>query len=44
MGAHPRDPASIDAPFEEPPLGRPIRVAVLAEPPVDPPQSQEWCW
>jgi amidase len=33
MGAHPRDPWSIDAPFEGPPLARPIRVAVLAEPP-----------
>src|SRR5262249_48176501 len=33
MGAHPRDPWSIDAPFEGPPLARPLRVAVLAEPP-----------
>lgn len=33
MGAHPRDPWSIDAPFDGPPLGRPIRVAVVAEPP-----------
>jgi amidase len=33
MGAHPRDPWSIDAPFEGPALGRPIRVAVIAEPP-----------
>src|SRR5215471_6225327 len=33
MGAHPRDPWSIDAPFEGPPLTRPIRVAVLPEPP-----------
>jgi len=33
MGAHPRDPWSIDAPFDGPKLGRPIRVAVLAEPP-----------
>jgi len=33
MGAHPRDPWSIEAPFEGPPLARPIRVAVLAEPP-----------
>src|ERR1700739_3096587 len=33
MGAHPRDPWSIDAPFEGPPPARPIRVAVLAEPP-----------
>src|SRR6201981_1603575 len=33
MGAHPRDPWSIDAPFEGPPLPRPLRVAVLAEPP-----------
>ena len=33
MGAHPRDPWSIDAPFDGPPLVRPIRVAVLAEPP-----------
>jgi amidase len=30
MGAHPRDPWSIDAPFDGPPLARPIRVAVLA--------------
>jgi amidase len=39
MGAHPRDPWSIDAPFDGPPPARPIRVAVLAEPPggsVDP--------
>jgi amidase len=33
MGAHPRDPWSIDAPFDGPPLGKPIRVAVLPEPP-----------
>ena len=33
MGAHPRDPWSIDAPFEGRALGRPIRVAVLPEPP-----------
>ena len=33
MGAHPRDPWSIDAPFEGKPLPRPIRVAVVAEPP-----------
>ena len=33
MGAHPRDPWSIDAPFDGPKLARPIRVAVLAEPP-----------
>src|SRR5215470_13584412 len=33
MGAHPRDPWSIDAPFEGPVLARPIRVAVLPEPP-----------
>ena len=33
MGAHPRDPWSIDAPFDGPPVSRPIRVAVLAEPP-----------
>jgi amidase len=33
MGAHARDPWSIDAPFEGPSLGRPIRVAVVAEPP-----------
>ncbi|MBR0934088.1 amidase [Bradyrhizobium jicamae] len=33
MGAHPRDPWSIDAPFEGPPLARPLRVTVLAEPP-----------
>jgi amidase len=33
IGAHARDPYSIDAPFEGPPLSRPIRVAVVAEPP-----------
>src|ERR1700751_1281799 len=33
MGSHPRDPWSIDAPFEGVPVPRPIRVAVLAEPP-----------
>src|SRR4029453_11603986 len=33
IGAHPRDPWSIDAPFEGRALGRPIRVAVIAEPP-----------
>jgi amidase len=33
MGAHPRDPWSIDAPFEGPALPRPLRVAVVAEPP-----------
>src|SRR5215831_1219581 len=33
IGAHARDPWSIDAPFEGPPLNRPIRVAVVAEPP-----------
>lgn len=33
MGAHPRDPWSIDAPFDGLPVSRPIRVAVLAEPP-----------
>src|SRR5215467_3695445 len=33
IGAHPRDPWSIDAPFEGPALARPIRVAVMAEPP-----------
>ena len=33
MGAHPRDPWSIDVPFDGPPLARPIRIAVLAEPP-----------
>ncbi len=33
MGAHPRDPWSIDAPFDGPSLARPIRVAVLPEPP-----------
>jgi amidase len=33
MGAHPRDPWSIDAPFDGPALARPIRVAVLPEPP-----------
>lgn len=33
IGAHARDPWSIDAPFEGPPVERPIRVAVVAEPP-----------
>jgi amidase len=33
MGAHPRDPWSIDAPFDGPAVARPIRVAVLPEPP-----------
>jgi amidase len=33
MGAHPRDPWSVDAQFDGPPLARPIRVAVLPEPP-----------
>jgi amidase len=33
MGAHPRDPWSIDAPFDGPPVPRPMRVAVLAQPP-----------
>jgi len=39
MGAHPRDPWSIDVPFVGPALGRPIRVAVVPAPPggtVDP--------
>jgi amidase len=39
MGAHPRDPWSIDAPFAGAPLSRPIRVAVVPAPPggsVDP--------
>lgn len=33
MGAHPRDPWAIDAPFGGPPLAGPIRVAMVAEPP-----------
>jgi amidase len=33
MGAHARDPWSIDAPFEGPSLTPPIRVAVMPEPP-----------
>src|ERR1700741_396588 len=33
MGAHPRDPWSIDAPFERPAVARPIRVPFVAEPP-----------
>jgi amidase len=33
MGAHPRDPWSIDAPFDGAVLARPVRVAVLSEPP-----------
>ncbi|HEY5007156.1 MAG TPA: amidase family protein, partial [Caulobacteraceae bacterium] len=36
MGAHPRDPWSIDAPLAGRPLSRPIRVAVAAEPPGGP--------
>ena len=33
MGAHPRDPWSIDAPFDGPKAAQPLRVAVVAEPP-----------
>jgi amidase len=33
MGAHPRDPWAVDAPFDSPPTQRPLRVAVVAEPP-----------
>jgi amidase len=33
MGAHARDPWSIDAPFEGPSVAPPIRVAVMPEPP-----------
>ncbi len=33
IGAHPRDPWTIDAPLVGRPLGRPVRVAVTAEPP-----------
>src|SRR5262249_36395587 len=33
MGAHPRDPWSIDTPFEGKPRKRPLRVAVVPEPP-----------
>src|ERR1700687_4164081 len=33
MGAPPRDPWSIDAPFDGPPLARPVRIAVLAAAP-----------
>src|SRR5215468_535654 len=33
MGAHPRDPWCIDAPFEGPKLAQPVRVAVTAAPP-----------
>jgi amidase len=33
MGAHPRDPWSLDVPFAGPPLGGPIRVAVVVAPP-----------
>jgi amidase len=33
MGAHARDPWSIDAPFDGPSPARPIRVAVMPEPP-----------
>lgn len=36
MGAHPRDPWSIDAPFTGVPLSGPIRVAVVSEPPGQP--------
>lgn len=32
-GAHPRDPFAISAPFDGQPLPRPLRVAVVAEPP-----------
>src|SRR6266850_815518 len=32
IGAHPRDPWAVDAPFEGPALARPVRVAVLPEP------------
>ena len=43
IGAHPRDPWSLEAPFAGPPLARPIRVAVVAEPPggsIDPAIAQ----
>ncbi len=33
MGAHPRDPWSITAPLAGPPMSKPIRVAVVPEPP-----------
>lgn len=33
MGAHPRDPWAVSAPFEGESLRRPIRVAVVAQPP-----------
>lgn len=36
MGSHPRDPWSIDTPLDGRPRRRPIRVAVLAEPPDGP--------
>jgi amidase len=36
MGAHPRDPWSVDASFASAPVRRPIRVAVVAEPPGEP--------
>jgi amidase len=39
MGAHPRDPLSLDVPFAGRPIAGPVRVAVVAEPPggsVDP--------
>jgi amidase len=32
-GAHPRDPWSVDAPFESPPGAAPVGVAMVAEPP-----------
>jgi amidase len=32
-GAHPRDPWALEAAFEGPPVGRPIRVAVIDAPP-----------
>jgi amidase len=35
-GAHPRDPWSLDMPFDGPPSRTPIRVAVVAEPPGGP--------
>ena len=33
IGAHPRDPWAVDMPFNGAPLCRPIRVAIVAEPP-----------
>lgn len=33
MGAHPRDPWATDVPFDGPPLSKPVKVALCADPP-----------